>query len=133
MHIINGIWLPGRSQTLDIAKTLATLSYAYLCPGKKTMIGYLDLTGLVTVNSESLNIIINFRSGGRAKCLSVADMGLCHEMRFRPRFSYDRLYIRFPRAIPSVGTTEIQGYQDRELQIWEPKRTDPRQVRDKYG
>lgn len=132
MQIISSIWFPQRSQTLDIAtKTLATLSYAYLCPGKKTMIGYLDLTGLVIVNSESLNIIINFRSGGRAKCLSVADLGLFHKVRFRPRFSYDSLYIMFSRAIVSVGTTGIQGYQRGKLQTWELKRTDPHQVKDK--
>lgn len=88
------------------------------------MIGYLDLTA----NSESLNIIINFQSGCRAKCLSVADLGLFQKMRFRPRFSelYDRLQIRLSKAILRIRAIGIQGYQ-----IWELKRTDSHQVRDK--
>lgn len=99
----------------DIAtKMLTILSYAHLCPGNRNMIGYLDLTGLDTVNSESLNIIINFQTSGRAKCLFVADLGLFHKMGFRPRLSelYGRLHIRFSKAILSVGAIGSQGYQD---------------------
>lgn len=81
------------------------------------MIGYLDLTGLDTVNSESLNIIINFQTSGRAKCLFVADLGLFRKMGYRPRLSelYGRLHIRFSKAIVRVGAIGSQGYQDGQL------------------
>jgi len=44
--------------------------------------------------------------------VSVADLGLFHKVRFRPRFPelYDRLYIRFSKAIIRVETIEIYGY-----------------------